>query len=84
MDSKTVNALATNAQAETWAWEPLTKGEAQACRCDREGCCTFITVLDQDENVLEIYQGSLVSMWSCIARVVLPEDLALCRKVQPK
>lgn len=40
----------------------------------------MITVLDSEANVLEIYQASAGSLWSCVARVVLPPDVALCRR----
>jgi hypothetical protein len=82
MDTETT-ALATTDPIAIWTWTPLAKGEVQACVCDQEGCCTIITVLDGKANVLEIYQGSLASLWSCIARVVLPDDMALCRKLSP-
>jgi hypothetical protein len=65
-------------------WEPLAKGEVQACTCGIEGCNTVLTVLSTEENILEIYQGNLTSLWSCIARIVLPDDIALCRVVGSK
>ncbi len=65
-------------------WEPLVKGEVQECICGIEGCNTVLTVFNTDENVLEIYQGNLNSLWSCVARIVLPDDIALCRVVGRK
>jgi hypothetical protein len=65
-------------------WEPLAKGEVQACICDREGCCTTLTVLNAEENILEIYQANLNALHSCIARIVLPDNLALCKTVSDK
>jgi hypothetical protein len=63
-------------------WKPLTKGEVQACICDREGCCTVMTVLNIEENIIEIYQGNINSLHSCIARIVLPDNVALCRAIR--
>lgn len=64
-------------------WQPLGKGAVQPCVCDLEGCCTMITVIDTDQYMLEIYQSSVASLWSCIARIVLPEDIALCQRMSP-
>jgi hypothetical protein len=65
-------------------WEPLAKGEVQECVCSLEGCCTILTVLNTEENILEIYQGNINSLHSYIARIVLPDNLALCRIVGDK
>ncbi len=61
--------------------EPLAKGETQECMCNLEGCHTILTVLDTEENCLEIYQSSAHSMSGVIARIVLPDNLKLCRVV---
>jgi hypothetical protein len=63
-------------------WEPVAKGDVQQCNCNREGCITVLTVLNTEENVIEIYQGDIASMQSCIARIELPANLALCRAVK--
>ena len=68
-------------QTSALHWEPLAKGEAQPCHCEREGCVTTLTVLNIEENAIEIYQADMHSPWSCIARVVLPADIALCLAV---
>lgn len=65
-------------------WEPLAKGEVQECICDREGCFTILTVMNTEENILEIYQGNINSLHGFIARIVLPDNLALCRTVGGK
>jgi len=65
-------------------WEPLAKGEVLSCCCDREGCCTTLTVLNTEENVLEIYQVNVNSVWSSIARIELPKNIALCKIVDGK
>lgn len=62
-------------------WEPLTKGEVQDCICTLEGCATRLTVLNIEENVIEIYQANTNSLYSFIARIVLPDDIVLCRAV---
>jgi hypothetical protein len=59
-------------------WKPLAKGKVQECVCDHEGCCTILTVLNTGENVLEIYQANIHSPHSCIARIVLPNNMVLC------
>ena len=70
-----------NAQVGVLHWEPVAKGDVQHCTCDREGCITVLTVLNTEENVIEIYHGNMNSLQSCIARIELPENLALCRAV---
>jgi hypothetical protein len=60
-------------------WKPLAKGQVQTCVCDLEGCCTTLTVLNTESNVLEIYQANVNSFHSCIARIVLPDNIALCK-----
>lgn len=62
-------------------WEPLAKGEGQECICAIEGCHTILTVLNADGNCLEICQSNSNSLVSVIARIVLPDNLALCRIV---
>ncbi len=62
-------------------WEPLVKGEVQECICDLEGCFTRITVLNNEENILEIYQGNINTLHGFIARIVLPANISLCRQV---
>lgn len=64
-------------------WKPVDKGTMQICVCDSEGCCSTLTVLGREENVLEIYQANTSSLWSCAARIVLPDDIALCRREAP-
>lgn len=64
-------------------WKAVAKGTVQACVCDSEGCCSTLAVLSTEENVLEIYQASTRSLWSCVARIVLPDDIALCRRAIP-
>lgn len=62
-------------------WEPLAKGERQECVCDHEGCCTRLTVMNTEENTLEIYQGNINTFHGFIARIVLPDNLALCKSI---
>ncbi len=63
-------------------WEPLAKGEVQECICKLEGCHTILTVLNADENCLEICQSNTNSLSSVIARIVLPDNMALCRTIE--
>jgi hypothetical protein len=71
-----------NTQIGVLRWEPLAKGDVQQCNCGREGCFTVLTVINGEENVIEIYQGDIASFQSCIARIVLPANLALCKAVK--
>ena len=58
---------------------PISKGEVIECVCYTDGCHTILTVLNVEENVLEIYQSSSNSLHSMIARIVLPHNVVLCR-----
>ncbi len=60
------------------SWKPLAKGEVQECICELEGCYTILTVLNEYENCLEICQSNTNSLASVIARIVLPDNIALC------
>ena len=72
-----VKHMADN-NSDSLRWKPLAKGQVQACICDLEGCGTTLTVLNTELNILEIYQMNVNAFNSCVARIVLPDNIALC------